>query len=149
MKKGDKIELSEDLAIDHETLRWGKPGGSESFLHKGRFIVDHVYPNEVWLADADWNEDGRVTYHSTKHAHIVKGKREVQFLEKSSKRFGKRFQVDYFDPGGCPARYTSWIQAEREKDIKVSAEEKSRGIYIEKITEVDDRGRPVPKKASK
>jgi hypothetical protein len=86
MKSGDRIELLEDLAIDNTELRWEKSVGSEPFLHSGQYIVEYATEGEVRLADAEWDEKGRITFHSTKHRHVVKGEKAIEFLEKSVRK---------------------------------------------------------------
>jgi hypothetical protein len=79
--KGMTFELAEDLAVDHVILRWGKPDGEAHFLNKGRFIVDHVSAEEIWIAPADWAPAGNITFHSTKHGMIIKGRRSIRALK--------------------------------------------------------------------
>lgn len=69
MKIGDKIEIPASMPILHTQLRWKAPFEHLTSLHEGRFIVDELTQEFVDLADADWNADGRITFHSSKHGH--------------------------------------------------------------------------------
>jgi hypothetical protein len=80
--EGQRFELAEDAALDNREWRWAKPSEETPWLHKGRFIIDVVSSNEIYFADADWDENGLVTFHSTKHGHVVKGKRNIAALKK-------------------------------------------------------------------
>lgn len=80
--EGQRFELSQDAALDNREWRWGKPADETPWLHKGRFIIAAVSPNEIHLADADWDADGRITFQSTKHGHSVKGKRNIMALKR-------------------------------------------------------------------
>ncbi len=66
-----RLELPGPVEIDNTETRWGRPDGDNLTLHDGRFIVDWERNGELHLADADWDAK-RVTFHSTKHGHIVR-----------------------------------------------------------------------------
>ena len=75
---GTKIEVPESAKIKACYRRGGR-GLSTSLLDDlppGQYIVDDVgYDEEetnLLLADASWNADGRVTYHSCKHLYLVR-----------------------------------------------------------------------------
>lgn len=87
LEKGMLIELAEDLAVDITYLRWGTRFAEEHFLIKGRYIVDHAAPGEVRLAHADWDPQGNVTFHSTKHGMMIKGRRSVAALAKAAQNY--------------------------------------------------------------
>lgn len=80
--EGQRFELIEDAALDNQELRWGNPSDETPWLHKGRYIIDVVSPAKVQVSDADWDEAGRVTFHSTKHGHVVMGKRNIEALKR-------------------------------------------------------------------
>lgn len=81
IEKGTKFELTNDLAIDHILLRWGQIVGERHFLDKRRYIVVYASTEEIWVSPADWDENGEITFHSTKHRMIVKGKQSMQALK--------------------------------------------------------------------
>jgi len=76
---GSRIVVPQGTEIEAEYLRGGDPFGSPSTLPPGNYIVDRY--SGVWedgnedlvliLADADWDENGRVTYHSNKRRYRV------------------------------------------------------------------------------
>jgi hypothetical protein len=43
--------------------------------------VDYVSAEEIWIAPADWAPDGNITFHSTKHGMIIKGKLSIRALK--------------------------------------------------------------------
>jgi hypothetical protein len=71
VKEGDRFVAARDVPIRNTELRWRDPVGLMEKLHSGKFIVDKVIGDEVWLADADWEPTGRITFHSSKHGHII------------------------------------------------------------------------------
>lgn len=80
LERHGQIELTTSLPIFMEYLRWDEPSGSVRLLEAGRYIVDKAADDEVILAPADWDKDGHVTFHSTKHTYRITGKKNVDEL---------------------------------------------------------------------
>jgi hypothetical protein len=80
LERYGQIELTKGLPIFMEYLRYGEPTGNARLLEAGRYIVDKATEDEVILAPADWDKEGRVTFHSTKHTYRITGKKGVDEL---------------------------------------------------------------------
>lgn len=63
----------EGLPIHVEYLRYDEPNFAEAFIFAGKYIVSHRVhkAGKVALDAADWNDDGRVTFHSSKHGYLI------------------------------------------------------------------------------
>lgn len=79
---GTKIEVPKGAKIKADYRRGGR-GLFPLFydeLPSGQYIVDDYDTIDGWdgeethilLADASWDEDGKVTYHSCKHLYLVR-----------------------------------------------------------------------------
>lgn len=68
---GAKIVVRDDVAMSAVLTKHKEPLSDEGRLHKGKFIVDWVRDGKAHLADAEWDDGGAVTFHSSKHGHIV------------------------------------------------------------------------------
>jgi hypothetical protein len=69
--KDSRVVVRKEIPVPHAELRWGEDNGKVASLHTGRYIVDRIENGKVLLADADWDLDGSITFHSTKHGHRV------------------------------------------------------------------------------
>jgi len=71
IKKGLKLSAPKDILVHNTELRYGEENRETNILHSGQFIVEGVGSGNVELADAEFNVDGVVTFHSNKHGHAV------------------------------------------------------------------------------
>lgn len=85
--------LTSTAPIANLELRHGTPNHLSTLLHEGKFLLakpaDQIpwYPSFVRLDDADWEWDGTITFHSTKHAHII-NKEDLEKLLQVVKEVG-------------------------------------------------------------
>lgn len=84
IKKGDRFELRQTVNLRNYLLRWGEYTDVAPTLHKGRFFVEEVRPDGILLSDADWDDQGVLTFVSTKHQHVVEGE-NISLLEEAIK----------------------------------------------------------------
>jgi len=89
VEEGSKIIVERGLPIPHRYTRYKEPTDFVETLHSGKFIVEWCDEYQCHLADADWDEDGRITFHSSKHGHLI----QIEDLEK----------LTLFKAGGIPS----------------------------------------------
>jgi hypothetical protein len=90
---GTHITVPQGTEIKADYLRGGQGFGAPSTLPAGQYIVDgYNVPDwcseeeadmetELLLADARWDDRGRVSYHSGKHIYKVKRKNLIVRLD--------------------------------------------------------------------
>jgi hypothetical protein len=83
-KPEDRIETFIDAPVTAEQWRWKKSPliGDADFLPPGRYIVEEADPDRLFLAVANWDENGLVTFWSEKHHFLIEGEENVDALRK-------------------------------------------------------------------
>jgi hypothetical protein len=81
--EGEPIELVMDMFIPAYRRRWRENDGPVNSIPAGRYVVERVNPSYLLLAAADWDDEARITFHSTDHYYEIKGPREVEAFRKS------------------------------------------------------------------
>lgn len=66
--------LRKETEIPNTILRWGEEVDRDKTLHPGKFIIEGEAYGNVRLADANWDYQGRVTFYSSKHGHVISRK---------------------------------------------------------------------------
>lgn len=85
VKVGDGYINKTERRIKNVITRWREPVEESKTLHAGKFIVDWIKDGKVHLSDANWNEYGKITFHSSKHGHVL----DIKDLRKLRKFRGK------------------------------------------------------------
>lgn len=70
---GEPLEVLKDIHVPTTYLRWNEPYAAHEALPAGRYVVDAITEDALYLTSADWDEQGNITFESSKHSFLIEG----------------------------------------------------------------------------